>query len=44
VAVRRDAADVIPEAVTQAAAEMTIAVIDTGADLAAPDLARQGAR
>jgi subtilisin family serine protease len=32
-------ADVIPEGVTQAAAEMTIAVIDTGADLAAPDLA-----
>ena len=32
-------ADVIPEAVTQAAAEVTIAVIDTGADLAAPDLA-----
>ena len=32
-------ADVIPEAVTQAAAELTIAVIDTGADLAAPDLA-----
>jgi subtilisin family serine protease len=32
-------ADVIPAAVTQAAAQMTIAVIDTGADLAAPDLA-----
>src|SRR6185436_18672069 len=32
-------ADVIPAAVTEAAAKMTIAVIDTGADLAAPDLA-----
>ena len=32
-------ADVVPEAVIHAAAGITIAVIDTGADLAAPDLA-----
>ena len=32
-------ADRIPEAVRQGAAKITIAVIDTGADLAAPDLA-----
>lgn len=32
-------ADVVPEDVSRAAAEVTIAVIDTGADLAAPDLA-----
>ena len=32
-------ADVVPEAVIHAAAGITIAVIDTGADLAAPDIA-----
>ena len=31
--------DLVPEAVTHATAGITIAVIDTGADLAAPDLA-----
>ena len=37
-------ADQVPEAVAQAAAGITIAVIDTGADLAAPDLAAKTPR
>ena len=37
-------ADQVPEAVTLAAAGITIAVIDTGADLAAPDLAAKAPR
>jgi len=37
-------ADQVPEEVTHAAAEFTIAVIDTGADLAAPDLAAKAPR
>jgi subtilisin family serine protease len=37
-------ADLVPEAVTHAAAAITIAVIDTGADLAAPDLAAKAPR
>ena len=37
-------ADQVPASVAQAAGSITIAVIDTGADLAAPDLAAKGAR
>jgi serine protease len=37
-------ADLVPEAVAHAAAGVTIAVIDTGADLAAPDLAAKAPR
>lgn len=36
-------ADLVPEAVLRAAASQTVAVIDTGADLAAPDLAAKTA-
>ena len=41
---RRSRADQVPAAVSQAAAAFTIAVIDTGADLGAPDLARRRRR
>jgi len=37
-------ADAVPPSVLQAAASVTIAVIDTGADLQAPDLAAKGPR
>jgi subtilisin family serine protease len=38
-----DRANLVPDAVEQAASAITIAVVDTGADLAAPDLAPKSA-